>query len=331
MKVLIFDTDAATRETLDARLPHIERVYFDTSLSMDALHRHADAEIISVFISSPVTREVIDALPALKLVVTRSTGVDHIDLAHAKESGIVVSNVPKYGARTVAEFTFALILGLSRRLPEASMQVKEDGNFDTKALEGFDLYQKTLGVVGTGAIGKTVVGIAQGFGMHVLTYDPFPNESIVSDDVRYVSLEELLARSDIVTFHVPYTPENHHLLNAEKIALMKKSAFVINTARGEIIDTEALAQAIREGRLAGAGLDVLEEERMLKDEIELVKGIESIHSLKTIIQDHALIDTPRVIVTPHIAFFSVEAYREIITTSAEDISQFIAGTPVHTV
>jgi D-lactate dehydrogenase len=214
---------------------------------------------------------------------------------------------------------------------DAAYQVREKGNFNTAELEGFDLFGKTLGVLGTGAIGRNVVSIARGFGMRVLMFDTFPNAELESESVKYVPLDDLLASADIVTLHVPYVPENRHLINSEKIAKMKKGAFIVNTARGELIDTEALLGALKEGRIAGAGLDVLEEERALKDEMELVKGMESIHLLKAIIHDHMLIGMPRVIVTPHIAFFSREAYREIIQTSVQNISSFIDGKTVNLV
>ncbi len=322
MKVLVFDTDDAVRETFSARLPDAECIYIEGPVSPEALAAHRDAEAVSLFVTSALRAEDMDALPNLKLIAVRSTGVDHVDTQHAKEKGIAVLNVPKYGAHTVAEFTFALMLTLSRRIFDAVVQVREDGNFDTSELEGFDLYGKTLGVIGTGAIGCNVVAIAKGFGMRVLMHDMFEKKELVCESARYLPLEDVLAESDIVTLHVPYTKENHHLLNRERFALMKEGAIVINTARGELIDTEALLDALRSGRIMGAGLDVLEEERALRDEIDLVRGIESIHSLKAIIRDHALIDMPRVVVTPHIAFFSKEAYREILETSAENIASF---------
>ena len=158
-------------------------------------------------------------------------------------------------------------------------------------------------------------------------FDKFPKPELQDENAKYVSFDELLAGSDIITLHVPYVPENHYLLNKEAFAKMKRGAYVINTARGELIDTEALLDALKSGQVKGAGLDVMEEERVLKDEIELVKGIQTIHELKILIQDHALIDMPRVVITPHIAFFSREAYHEILNVSATNISNFIAGTP----
>ena len=331
MKILVFDADQSVRDTYSQTLPSHDIHYIDGSVTLEELQKHSDAEAVSLFVCSAFTKEHMDALPNLKCVAARSTGVDNIDIIAAKERGIVVCNVPSYGARTVAEFTFALLLSISRRLPEAANQVREDGNFETKSLEGFDLFGKTLGVIGTGAIGRNVVKIAQGFGMKVLMFDKFPKQEIESGDAHYVSFDELLTQSDVITLHVPYVPENHHLLNADCFAKMKKGCYIINTARGELIDTQALAQALENGSVAGAGLDVLEGERALKDEMELVTGNESIQALRTIISDHVLIDTPRVIVTPHIAFFSKEAYGEILNVSANNIVGFAEGRPVNTI
>ncbi len=331
MKILVFDTDQTVRDMFTGALPGHELIYMDGTVSPEALAAHADAEVVSLFVASSFQKEHFAALPALKCIAARSTGVDNIDIAAAKERGIVVCNVPSYGARTVAEFTFALLLGISRRLPEAANQVRQEGNFRTSPLEGFDLFGKTIGVIGTGAIGKNVVRIAQGFGMHVLMFDKFPAQGIETAEAHYVALDELLAQSDIITLHVPLVPENVHLLGRDAFAKMKCGAYIINTARGELIDTEALIDALKSGTLLGAGLDVLEGERALKDEIELVKGIESIHLLKEIIRNHALIDIPRVIVTPHIAFFSKEAYGEILSTTTTNITNFAAGTPSNAV
>lgn len=331
MKILVFDADSSVRDVFGRTLAGHEIVYADKQVSSEILAMYPEAEVVSLFVSSSFHREHVAALPNLKCIAARSTGVDNIDLAATAERGVVVSNVPSYGARTVAEFTFALLLALSRRLPEAANQVRQEGNFQTHALEGFDLFGKTLGVIGTGAIGKNVVKIARGFGMQVLMFDKFPAPAIEAEKTRYVPLDELLAQSDIITLHVPLTPENVHLLGRDAFSNMKRGAYIINTARGELIDTGVLLDALKSGAIQGAALDVLEEERALKDEIELVKGAESIHVLKDIIRNHALIDMPRVIVTPHIAFFSKEAYGEILSTSAENILNFAAGTPSNVV
>lgn len=324
MKVLVFDTDQGCRDEFAGLIGH-EVIYIEGPVTQEALAEHSDAEIVSLFVSSAFPKDSIDALPRLKCIATRSTGVDHIDVAYAAQKGVAVVNVPHYGARTVAEFTFALILALTRRIFDATYQVREEGSFKTGALEGFDLFGKTIGVIGTGAIGRNVVRIAQGFGMSVLMYDAFPDPALKGPGAKYVSLEELVAASDVVTLHVPFTRENYHMLGMEQFARMKQGALVINTARGELIDTEALLEALKRGTVSGAGLDVLEGERALKDEMELVRGSESIQDLKSILRNHMLIDMPQVIITPHIAFFSREAYREILSTTLSNIQNFCDG------
>src|SRR3989338_5265405 len=168
MKILVFDADGETRQIFSGTLPNHEIVYFDTPLSPEDLKKNPDAEVVSVFVSSSLQKEHLDTLPAMKCIVARSTGVDNMDVKAANERGITICNVPSYGSHTVAEFTFALLLAISRRLHEAANQVRQEGDFHTAALEGFDLFGKTIGVIGTGAIGRNVVTIAQGFGMHIL-------------------------------------------------------------------------------------------------------------------------------------------------------------------
>ncbi|MBM3272412.1 hydroxyacid dehydrogenase [Candidatus Kaiserbacteria bacterium] len=331
MKILITDADPTVRAIFTETLPGHELVFIDRPLSHDDLAAHADAEMLSVFVSSAVKRLEIDALPNLKYIVARSTGVDHIDVAYAKGKGIAVANVPKYGAHTVAEFAFALLLAVSRRVVDAVEQVREQNDFTVQKLGGFDLFGKTIGVLGTGAIGRNVVGIARGFGMNVLMFDKFPNESLVGEGAKYVSMDELLAQSDVITVHVPMMPENYHLLGAEQFAKMKKGVVVINTARGDLLDGKALCDALDNGTVAGAGLDVLEGERALRDELDIVHGDQNADALKNVIADHVLLKHPKVIFTPHIAFNSNEAYHEILSVSAQDAASFIAGTPQNVV
>lgn len=331
MKITVFDTDERVREVFSSVLQGHDVVYVDGPVTKESIAAHAESEVVSVFVSSGCPREIIDNFPKLKLIIARSTGVDHIDCAYAKEKGIAVANVPRYGARTVAEFAFALILTLSRHIFDATRQVKEDGSFRIASFEGFDLFGKTIGVVGTGAIGRSVVQIAGGFGMKVLMMDKFPDQKLESENAKYVPLDELLAQSDIVTLHVPYIPENHHLINADAIAKMKRGALLINTARGELVDTGALLEGLKSGTVGGAGLDVLEGERALKDEMALVRGSESIQDLKAVLRDHILMEMPQVIITPHIAFYSKEAYQEILSVSANNIKSFAEGRPTNLV
>lgn len=284
-----------------------------------------DAEIVSVFIYSGVTREVLDALPRLRFIATRSTGFDHIDVAACAERGILVSNVPRYGENTVAEHAFGLILALSRKIYHAVLHTTRL-DFSTTGLRGFDLKGKTLGVVGAGAIGMHVIRIAKGFGMDVLAYDT--NEQRLLAEVlgyRYVPLGELLSRSDVVSLHVPLVPSTHHLINHDTIRLMKRGSILINTARGAIVDTSALVVALNEGIIAGAGLDVLEGEEAIKEEAQLLAESLPVEKLRTMVQNYALLHRENVIITPHIGFFSVEAEERIMDTTLENIRAFQAG------
>src|SRR3989338_10342224 len=245
MKILVFEADAAVKEIFGKLVQDHDVVYVDATVSMDALSLHTDAEIVSLFVASSFSKEHIDALPSLKCIAARSTGVDHIDVTYARTKGIEVCNVPRYGAHTVAEFTFALLLSLSRRLPEAIHQVREEGDFRTEALEGFDLFGKTIGIIGTGAKGRKVASIAQGFGVGVRLFDHHPATGLEGEHARYVSMEELLASSDIVTLHVPASAENKHMLGKAELEKVKRGAYIINTARGELIDPEALLEALK--------------------------------------------------------------------------------------
>jgi D-lactate dehydrogenase len=268
-------------------------------------------------------------MPGLKFISTRSTGFDHIDCEYAESKGIKVSNVPAYGSYTVAEFTFALLLALSRKTCNAFDNLKQGANFNIFSLQGFDLYGKTIGVIGTGKIGKNVAKIAKGFNMNVIAYDIYPDMVFAKENnFEYKSLPEVISQADVLTLHVPYSKENYHLINKENISLMKKGVYIINTARGELIDTDALVWGLEEKIIAGAGLDVLEGERELKEEFEILADYskaEGIKDYKILLEDHVLIDMPNVIVTPHIAFYSKEAEKSIIETTAENIKGFISG------
>lgn len=330
MRAVFFETTKEDEKVMRKLLngTGIEAEFFGGKLTSDNIKDAGNADIFSVFIDSEIGRDIIDAVPNLKLIATRSTGFDHIDLEYAHGKNIVVSNVPAYGERTVAEFTFALMLVLSRKIFNAYHQLREEGKFDILGLQGFDLYKKTLGVVGSGKIGKNVIRIAKGFAMDVLAYDIFPDEEFAKKlEFKYVDLPNLLSNSDIVTIHVPYNEKTYHLIDKEGISRMKKGAYLINTARGEVVDTEALLEALISKHLAGAGLDVLEGERALKEEMELVAGKERIHDLKTLLQNHAFIDLPQAIVTPHIAFYSEEAKKKILKTTSENIISFMGGKP----
>jgi len=286
-----------------------------------------DAEILSVFVESPVTKKIIEALPRLKMIATMSTGYDHIDLATAKKHKIPVCNVPTYGENTVAEHAMALMLGLSRKLFQSVKRVKE-GVYDYHGLRGVDLRGKTLGVIGTGHIGAHVIKMALGFEMNIVAFDAFPNQDLAKKfGFKYTALNKLLAESDFITLHTPLLPATYHLLNKKNIKLIKKGAYIINTARGALIDPEALVWALQAKQIAGAGLDVLEDEGFVQSEEAMVKAAckGSECQIKTNLMNNIIIDHPNTIVTPHNAFNSAEALQRIIDVTAENIKSFANG------
>jgi len=294
----------------------------DEPLTLDNAEAAADAEIVSIFIYSFVSKEILDRLPNLKLIATRSTGYDHIDLQECKNRGITITNVPRYGENTVAEHAFALVLALSRRLKIAINKANQL-KFDLEGLRGFDLKGKTLGVVGAGAIGLHTIRIGRGFGMNVLAYDAYP-QTILAEVLgfEYVSLERLLKESDVISLHVPLIDQTYHLINKDNIDLIKRGAILINTARGAVVDTDALAYALDQGILSGAGLDVLEGEESIKEEAQLLADQLPIEKLRAIVRSYALLHRDNVIITPHVAFYSVEAEHRIIDTTIDNIESF---------
>lgn len=332
MKIHYFSGEEWEEKYVREKLSGEDITFHTGSLAAFPELADSEAEILCTFIESKIGENEMKRFPALKLIATRSTGFDHIDLAAAKARGITVANVPFYGENTVAEFTFALLLALSRRIIDADERVR-DGAFSPIGLRGFDLAGKTIGVIGCGHIGTHIIRIANGFGMKVLGFETRPDAARAKElNFTYAQLPELLATSDIVTLHVPYNPHTHHLINKENIALMKKGSYLINTARGAVIETDALIEALKNGVIAGAALDVLEEEGELDDEIALLTSPHPNESaLKITLENHYLISHPRVIVTPHLAFNTQEAVERILNTTIENIKQFSAGSPTNTV
>jgi D-lactate dehydrogenase len=329
MKITFFDVPKEEQPIFLELFAGMDVTLYEERLTDNNIEKAIDADVISVFISSVINKDIIDFLPNLKFIATRSTGFDHIDLDYCKSKGIQVSNVPAYGSHTVAEFAFGLLLSLSRKIFEAGRQLKEEGDFSIYPLQGFDLNGKTMGVVGTGKIGKNSIKIAKGFGMNVVAYDLYPDMAFAKEnDFAYKSLAEVLAESDAITLHAPYTKENHHLINKENVLKMKKGVYLINTARGELIDTDALILGLKEGIIAGAGLDVMEGERELKDEMEILASEDKsgmVKDYKTLLEDRVLMEMPNVIITPHVAFYSKEAEMEIIKMSVENVKGFVSG------
>jgi D-lactate dehydrogenase len=330
MKIAFFELFKHEQDILEKFFPDYDVSYSGEKLTIENVNSYKEVEVISVFTNSVINKEIVDLLPNLKLVNTSSTGYDHVDIEYCKSKNIKVSNVPSYGSVTVAEFAFTLLLGLSRKIIKANNQLRQDDSFNIIPLRGFDLKGKTLGVVGTGRIGKNVIKIAKGFGMNVIACDMHPDLDFMKENnFEYKTFDEIISNSDVITLHAPFCKENCHIINKETIAKMKKGVYLINTARGELVDTNALIWGLKEGIIAGAGLDVLEGERSLKEEIKVLSSPQAMElkDYKVLVEDHVLIDMPNVIVTPHIAFYSKEAEHEIIKTTEENIKNFIDNKP----
>ncbi len=329
MKIAFFELEGWENDIITAAFPADEIFFYKEKLENPSSLDRKDFDAISVFVNSPVSASALDVFPSLKLVTTRSTGFDHVDVAACKSKNIIASFVPGYGDNTVAEFAFSLILNLTRKMYQAIDRLKETGAFSFAGLRGVDLKGRTLGVIGTGRIGKEAIKIGKGFGMNIVAYDPFPNAEVAKEmGFEYAALEDVLKRADIVTIHCPYTPQTHHLINKTNIGLMKKGAYLVNTARGGIVETDALVWALQQGILDGVGLDVLEEEGEIKDELKFLSEAHPNEAqLRTVLENHALLRMPNVLITPHNAFNTQEALMRILNTTIANINGFKAGTP----
>lgn len=326
MKIVAFESEPRETSVFDRLKPDHDVTLVKESLRDNNVGRYADAEIISTFIYSKLGHDVLDQLPSLRLIATRSTGFDHIDLSYCSNRGITVCNVPTYGENTVAEHVFALLLAISHRLPEAFDKARR-GPFSPDGLEGFDLQGKTIGVIGTGSIGRHVIRIAKGFGMEVVAFDVGPDPDLAGTlGFRYASFGELLRAADVITLHTPATPHTQDMLSDAAFDRMKHGVIIINTARGSLIDSRALIQALRSGKVAGAGLDVLPDEPLIREEAELICSIFCDQSdLRDLVANHVLLRMPNVVVTPHSAFNTREAVARIVQTTVANISAFIDG------
>ena len=292
-----------------------DKAFFGTALADYALEfcdgaparYYPDTEVVAVSHHHATGTAELDLLPAVKLVVTRSTGFDLVDTSVARSRGIAVCNVPEYGSSTVAEFTMGLILSVTRHIPEA-VKRSRGGQFSLAGLEGLDSGEKRLGIVGHGKIGQHLGKIAaDGFGMRVTYHDPFWEGSL--------PLDELLSESDIVALCCPLTPSTHHLIGTDTLGKMRPGSYLVNTARGGVVDGAALLDAIESGHVAGAALDVLEGEEGIRDGI-----LDEFHDV-----NQALMRHPRVLVTPHLAFNTREAKQRIRQTTVEIIRAFERG------
>ncbi len=332
MKIAFFEVEKWEEKYLREKLAGHELVFSKKELTPAAAKKVSDADAVAVFIYSQINPKVLDALPKVKLVATMSTGYNHIDLKECSRRGIAVCNVPTYGENTVAEHTFALLLAISRKIPDALARTKS-GEFSADDLRGFDLKGKTIGVVGCGHIGRHVIRIAKGFEMDVLAYERTPNLALEKElGFRHVPLEELYLKSDIITFHVPLNEGTRHMFNARSLAKVKKGVVILNTARGEVIGTAALIEGLQKKTIAAAGLDVLEGECDIREEKQVVsENFKKECDLRAVLRNHMLMKFPNVLITPHSAFNSAEALQRILDATVENIGSFAKGKSVNTV
>jgi D-lactate dehydrogenase len=328
MKIVVFEVEDWEREAFVSLHAEHQIEFVAGSLTQENAEVYSQAEVVSPFIHSDLSADVLRHLGRLKLIATRSTGFDHIDLEYCDANNITVCNVPVYGDNTVAEHVFALLLAISHNMIAAVDRTRR-GDFSLKGLQGFDLFGKTLGVIGTGSIGRCVIEIAKGFRMEVLASDVRPDEGLASRlGFRYVEMDQLLASSDIITLHVPSNEKTRNLISSDEFARMKEGVILINTSRGDVLDIKALAKAIGEGKVAAAGLDVLPEEGGIREEAELLRSVYGKkHDLETMLLNHILLRLRNVIITPHSAFNTREAVERILSTTVGNIASFTRGEP----
>lgn len=332
MNITIFEIDDWERDAFKPFEDEHQVSYLEKPLTTANADDQKDAEIISTFVYSRLDGGILKKLPHLKLITTRSTGFDHIDMDYCKKNGITVCNVPGYGENTVAEHVFALLLAISHRLIDAVYRTRK-GDFTSKGLRGFDLRGKTLGVIGTGNIGRNVINIARGFSMKVIASDLNPDMDFAAKArFDYVSMQELLALSDIITLHVPGGKATQNLVSSNEFGTMKKGVVIINTSRGTVIDIHALLHALIEGKVSAAGLDVLPEEPVIREEAELLHAIFTReHDESKLLANHILLHMDNVIITPHNAFNTSEAIQRILKSTHDNINAYLTGNARNTV
>lgn len=317
MKVAWFNAEKWEKEYLENIDRDLDIQFYESSLNAETAEELEGFDAVTVFVGSTVDDEVVENLD-VELICTRSTGYDHIDLEAAEQQGIEVCNVPEYGGTTVAEHTFGLILALTRKIHEAAEKV-DRGEFDHEGLRGMDLKGKKLGVIGTGTIGLNVIRIANGFDMEVIASDPQPKHGVAeSMGFMYVSKDDLIQHADIITLHCPLVEATEHLLSEKEFEKMEDT-YLINTARGKLIDTSALLEALEDGNLKAAALDVLEEECHIEDDIEYLGDLKEKCDPQVLLEDHILMQRDDVLVTPHNAFNSEEAMERIVDTTVENL------------
>jgi D-lactate dehydrogenase len=324
LQTAVFDTKSYDRESLQraASNTEIEWRFMDWRLSAETAAAAQGARAICIFVNDRADRACLEALASLGVqhIALRCAGYNAVDLAAAAELGLAVTRVPAYSPYAVAEHAVALLLALNRKIPRASNRVR-DLNFSLNGLVGFDLHGKTAGIFGTGRIGRVAAQILRGFGMKVLAFDPFPSHEWAKEHgVQYTDARTLARECEVISLHTPLTPETHHIIRRETLALMKPGTILINVSRGALIDTKALIEALKCGRLGGVGLDVYEEE----------EGVFFEDLSGQILQDDELarlLTFPNVLITAHEAFLTREALSEIARVTVANLIAFATGQP----
>ncbi len=322
MKIAFFSAKIYDRAFFDRHLTGHEIIYFEAPLNEQTVNLASGCSAVCLFVNDKLNAAVLKALSAtgIKLAALRCAGFNNVDLAAAKANNISVVRVPAYSPHAVAEHALALILTLNRKTHKAYNRVRE-GNFSLERLTGFDLYGKTVGVIGTGKIGQVFCKIMKGFGCKVLAFDLIANKRMEEAGVSYLPLAEVLEQADIISLHCPLNEQTRHIINAHTLAMMKKGVMLINTSRGALINTTDIIKALKTGRIGYLGLDVYEQEETLffNDLSE------------NIIQDDdimRLLSFPNVLITSHQGFFTEEALVQIAQTTMQNISDFETGRPL---
>lgn len=290
--------------------------YLESRLYNKTAALASGSDAVCVFVNDKIDAEVLEQLKErnIKLIALRCAGFNNVDIEKAKELGIGVVRVPAYSPYAVAEHTLGLILSLNRKYHKAYTRVR-DGNFSIDGLLGFDIHDKTVGIIGTGRIGQLFAKIMKGLGCRIVAYDKFPNEKLKKAGVEYLELHELYAQSDIISLHSPLTHETYHIINEYAISAMKDGVMIINTSRGPLIDTSAVIEGLKRGKVGYLGLDVYEEEEELffEDFSEKVIQDDMFVRLQTF---------PNVLITTHQAFFTKEAVHNIAETTLQNIKEY---------
>lgn len=333
IKILVFDYRVTEHKFFEKNnFNNYDIKFFDFSLNEETVNQipeedKENASIISVFVNSVVTKEVINCFKNLRAVAARSTGIDNINKRACVQRNIAVLNVQNYGETSVAEFTIGFMIALVRKIPQAFMSVKNE-NYYGKSFVGRDLERLTLGVVGTGAIGASVCKLAHTLGMKILAYDLVEKQELVEKyRINYTTFDFLLRNSDVITLHLPYTGSNYHMFSKREFDYMKDGAYFINVSRGELVENIYLKNSLENGKLSGAALDVIACETIcencnrLSDELKIT----SLDCLKNSETVKELISMPNVIITPHMAYESQDAIDYILYVTFENIKNFING------